>query len=51
MTKQQILEKHKEKRTKCTVWSRCMGYHRPIESFNMGKIGEHKDRIMFEEMK
>lgn len=24
-------------RTKCEVWTRVMGYHRPIDSFNVGK--------------
>lgn len=39
------------KRTRCTVWSRVMGYHRPIEGFNIGKKGEHKERIKFAEEK
>ncbi|WP_370659326.1 hypothetical protein [Sphingobacterium luzhongxinii] len=24
-----------------------MGYHRPVESFNIGKKGEHKQRAHF----
>ena len=28
-----------------------MGYHRPIESFNIGKKGEHKQRVKFTESK
>ncbi|MBD3808602.1 MAG: hypothetical protein IE880_07795 [Epsilonproteobacteria bacterium] len=35
------------KRTKCIVYTRVMGYHRPIESFNIGKKGEHKQRKYF----
>lgn len=39
--------------TKCgsttQVWTRVMGYHRPVESFNIGKKGEHFERIHFEE--
>lgn len=27
-------------RTRCEVWTRVMGYHRPISSFNIGKKGE-----------
>jgi hypothetical protein len=46
-----LLEKHKEKRTRCLVYTRVMGYHRPIESFNIGKMGEHKERIPFLETK
>ena len=31
------------------VWTRVMGYHRPVESFNIGKKGEHNERIFFKE--
>ncbi len=51
MTKQEVLEKNSEKRTKCIVYTRVMGYHRPIESFNIGKKGEHKQRVKFLESK
>ena len=34
---------------KTQVWTRVMGYHRPIESFNIGKKGEHMERILFKE--
>lgn len=40
-----------EKRTKCMAYTRVMGYHRPVESFNIGKKGEHKERVYFEEHK
>jgi hypothetical protein len=36
-------------RTKCLVYTRVMGYHRPVESFNIGKKGEHKQRTHFVE--
>lgn len=49
MTDQEILEKLKDKRTRCVVYSRVMGYHRPVEGFNIGKKGEHKERVMFVE--
>lgn len=29
------------------VWTRVMGYHRPVSSFNRGKKGEHKERQHF----
>ena len=32
-----VLESNIEKRTKCLVYTRVMGYHRPVESFNKGK--------------
>ncbi len=34
---------------KTQVWTRVMGYHRPVDQFNIGKKGEHKERIMFVE--
>lgn len=37
------------KRTKCLVYTRVMGYHRPVESFNIGKKGEHRQRTHFSE--
>ena len=49
MDKNQELEKLNHKRQKCTVYTRVMGYHRPVESFNVGKTGEHKQRKQFVE--
>ncbi|WP_167554358.1 MULTISPECIES: anaerobic ribonucleoside-triphosphate reductase [unclassified Sphingobacterium] len=45
----QVLEQHQQDRSKCLVYTRVMGYHRPIESFNIGKQGEHKQRTLFKE--
>ncbi|MBI2259218.1 MAG: hypothetical protein HYU67_10025 [Flavobacteriia bacterium] len=42
-----VLKQINEKRTKCLVYTRVMGYHRPVESFNIGKKGEHKERLHF----
>ena len=36
-------------RQPCEVWSRVMGYHRPIASWNIGKQCEHADRTFFTE--
>ena len=36
-------------RQPCEVWTRVMGYHRPVSSFNIGKKGEHYDRRFFTE--
>ena len=47
MNQKKILEESKEKRTKCIVYTRVMGYHRPVESFNIGKKGEHQERKFF----
>ncbi|MBK1636436.1 anaerobic ribonucleoside-triphosphate reductase [Rhodovulum adriaticum] len=38
-----------EERTRCEVWTRVMGYHRPVASFNTGKKGEAADRVYFDE--
>ncbi|HRF56553.1 MAG TPA: anaerobic ribonucleoside-triphosphate reductase [Campylobacterales bacterium] len=49
MKREEILEQNSAKRTKCIVYTRVMGYHRPVESFNLGKKGEHKERRQFVE--
>ncbi|HET7097172.1 MAG TPA: anaerobic ribonucleoside-triphosphate reductase [Casimicrobiaceae bacterium] len=38
-----------EERQPCEVWTRVMGYHRPVASFNIGKKGEHAERCFFRE--
>ena len=38
-------------RTKCEIWSRVMGYHRPVQNWNAGKQKEFEDRKMFNEPK
>lgn len=38
-----------EERQPCEVWTRVMGYHRPVASFNTGKQGEHAERRFFAE--
>ena len=36
-----------DERQRCEVWTRVMGYHRPVASFNLGKKGEHCERRFF----
>ena len=36
-------------RQECEVWTRVMGYYRPVSHFNIGKKGEYHDRVAFEE--
>lgn len=48
-TRSSLLRQVEEKRVKCLVYTRVMGYHRPIESFNIGKKGEHRQRLQFNE--
>lgn len=38
-----------QKRTRCEVWTRVMGYHRPVSQFNIGKKSEHYSREHFQE--
>ncbi|HJV50981.1 MAG TPA: anaerobic ribonucleoside-triphosphate reductase [Noviherbaspirillum sp.] len=36
-------------RQRCEIWTRVMGYHRPLSSFNIGKKGEFHERKYFSE--
>ena len=45
------IELQENERTKCEVWTRVMGYHRPLESFNRGKKSEYYARKCFTEEK
>ena len=36
-----------EKRTKCEVYSRVVGYLRPVKQWNKGKKAEWADRVVF----
>lgn len=38
-----------EERQRCEVWTRVMGYHRPVQSFNIGKKSEFAERMFFTE--
>ncbi|MBR7791302.1 hypothetical protein KDM87_01730 [Undibacterium sp. FT147W] len=50
----QSIEKHAfvltdAERQPCEIWTRVMGYHRPVSSFNTGKKGEFCERTYFTE--
>ena len=45
------IELKDSERQPCEVWTRVMGYHRPVSSFNTGKKGEFAERKYFEESK
>lgn len=47
--RQQEMVLSDEERQPCEVWTRVMGYHRPVASFNIGKKGEHYERRFFSE--
>lgn len=36
-------------RQRCEIWTRVMGYHRPVSEFNQGKKGEYYERRFFRE--
>jgi anaerobic ribonucleoside-triphosphate reductase len=38
-----------QQRQRCEVWTRVMGYHRPVSAFNPGKQSEHHERLHFSE--
>ena len=40
-----------EERQPCEVWTRVMGYHRPVSEFNRGKKSEYYTRVCFKEEK
>jgi anaerobic ribonucleoside-triphosphate reductase len=40
-----------EERQACEIWTRVMGYYRPVSEFNIGKKSEHGERVFFTEEK
>lgn len=38
-----------ETRQPCEIWTRVMGYHRPVSAYNPGKKSEHEERAHFVE--
>ncbi len=38
-----------DERQPCEIWTRVMGYHRPVSSFNKGKTSEFAERTYFRE--
>ena len=49
--KNEKIELKDSERQPCEVWTRVMGYHRPVSSFNTGKKGEFYERKCFVESK
>ena len=47
--RQSAPELRDEERQPCEIWTRVMGYHRPVSSFNTGKKGEFHERTYFTE--
>ena len=38
-------------RQPCEIWTRVMGYFRPVSEFNIGKKSEYAERVCFSEKK
>ena len=49
MNEKKTIVLNPEERTRCEVWTRVMGYHRPVAAFNLGKRAEHSERCYFTE--
>ncbi len=45
----QVFKLNDDERQRCEIWTRVMGYHRPVTSFNPGKQSEHRERRHFTE--
>ncbi len=43
------VEVKEEERQECEVWTRVMGYYRPVSQYNTGKQGEFHERVEFVE--
>ena len=41
------IELKDEERQPCEVWTRVMGYYRPVSAYNIGKKGEFNERVNF----
>ncbi|MEN6301228.1 MAG: anaerobic ribonucleoside-triphosphate reductase [Armatimonadia bacterium] len=44
-----LIELKDSERQRCEVWSRVMGYYRPVSAWNAGKQSEQAERITFRE--
>ncbi|WGK62299.1 anaerobic ribonucleoside-triphosphate reductase [Halopseudomonas sp. SMJS2] len=47
MNQQATTTLQNHERVRCEIWTRVMGYHRPVSSWNLGKQSEHQERQFF----
>lgn len=47
LKQEQAVQLDNSLRQPCEVWTRVMGYHRPVGSFNTGKKAEHGQRRFY----
>ena len=48
-TKPQTIQLDDAERTRCEIWTRVMGYYRPVSAWNAGKQSENSERLLFKE--
>jgi anaerobic ribonucleoside-triphosphate reductase len=36
-----------QERQECEIWSRVMGYYRPVSQYNKGKQSEYGERVFY----
>jgi anaerobic ribonucleoside-triphosphate reductase len=51
IVKGQLISIPDSERQPCEIWSRVMGYFRPVQDWNFGKKSEHAVRKWFKESK
>ena len=51
MTEEKEIKIEDSERQPCEVWTRVMGYFRPMSEFNIGKKSEYAERVCFSEKK
>ena len=51
MSDEQEIKLNDSERQPCEIWTRVMGYYRPVENWNIGKKQEYADRVYFSEKK
>lgn len=45
------MKRYANERNECMIFTRVMGYYRPVTSFNIGKAQEFKERVWFNTQK
>lgn len=51
MSEEKEIKIEDSERQPCEVWTRVMGYFRPVDAFNIGKKSEYAERKCFSEKK
>ena len=46
---ERVITVRDEERQECEIWTRVMGYYRPVSEYNIGKKSEHAERLYYTE--